>query len=73
MESYFSAYPNEKGFYVFEDGNVFFLKDRNLAEKHKQETKQDYELIERPVVVPVVAEAAETNEKQPIKTTKKTK
>jgi hypothetical protein len=64
MESYFSAYPNEKGFYVFEDGNVFFLKDRNLAEKHKQDTKQNYELIERPVV----EEKSETKT-----TTKKTK
>lgn len=62
MEAYFELYPEEKGFYVFEDGNVFFLKDRNLAEKHKHDTKQDYKLVERSV-----------EEEKSKSTTKKTK
>jgi hypothetical protein len=64
MEAYFEMYPEEKLFFVFEDGNVFFAKDKNLAEKHARDTKSTYATVERN---PKTVEEAET------KTTKKTK
>lgn len=65
MEAYFEMYPEENSFFVFEDGNVFFAKDKNLAEKHARETKSTYAIVERnPKAV------AETETKT---TTKKTK
>jgi len=50
MEAYFEMYPEEKLFFVFEDGNVFFAKDKNLAEKHKRDTNKDYQLIHKSLV-----------------------
>lgn len=47
MDSVFAANPDINELLVFEDGNCFQLKDRNLADHHKAITGQPYTLVVR--------------------------
>jgi hypothetical protein len=47
MESVFSANPDINELLVFEDGNCFKLKDRNLADHHKAMTGLSYTMVVR--------------------------
>ena len=76
MEAYFKMYPEENSFLVFEDGNVFFAKDRNLAEKHARDTKSTYTIVERnpkAIQEPTHDDLEQSEQSEQTKATKKTK
>jgi hypothetical protein len=45
MKSVFDSNPEATRLLVFEDGNCFLPKDRNLAILHKMQTGKDFEEV----------------------------
>ena len=60
MKSVFESNPEATKLLVFEDGNCFLPKDRNLAILHKTQTGKDFTEVVK-----------EQEENKPKKTTKK--